>query len=139
MDWLDNIKKELELSKNHPIRKKKDWEIERDIRLIEISKKGGKITGKINGKIAGRTAVESGQLASVRSLGGKNGGRKAVESGFLKSIASQGGKVGGKIGGKTTCAKVHICPHCKKPYKGPTYFRWHGDKCKQNPTLFLNI
>lgn len=33
MNWLDNIKKELEVSKNHPIRKKKDFEIDRLIRL----------------------------------------------------------------------------------------------------------
>lgn len=33
MSWLDDIQKELEKSRNHPVRKKKEWEIDREIRL----------------------------------------------------------------------------------------------------------
>jgi hypothetical protein len=173
MDWLDNIKKELEVSKNHPIRKKRDWEIERDIRLKEQSKEGGKISGKLN--------VESGHLASIRSkessskggkiagkhtspnggriggkIGGKTQGNRNVQSGHLASISHLGGKITGPLlgrkavesghlarvrplSGKISCAKVYTCPHCNKTGKGPIMLRHHFDRCKQNPTLFLNI
>ena len=75
------------------------------------------------GKKAGKTAVESGQLASIASLGGKIqgkknkesghilnlgkkygkiNGKKAVESGQLASIQSLGGKIAGKLRRKLT-------------------------------------
>ena len=50
MNWLNDIKKELEDSKSHPIRDKKDWEIQRDILLKDIAGSGGKIGGQIGGK-----------------------------------------------------------------------------------------
>jgi hypothetical protein len=54
---------------------------------------------------AGRKAVESGQLASVASLGGRTQGRKNVESGQIASIATiesrcKGGRIGGRIAGR---------------------------------------
>ncbi len=38
------------------------------------------------GKISGKKAVESGQLASIQSLGGKIAGKKAVESGHMTAL-----------------------------------------------------
>jgi hypothetical protein len=76
--------------------------------------KGGKITGKINGKIAGKMHVESGHLASIRSL----------------ENSIKGGKLGGKIAGKTSCAIERKCPWCFRIIKSPSYFRYHGDRCK---------
>lgn len=85
----------------------------------EVGSKGGKIGGKISGK----KAVESGQLARVRtkescSAGGKTTGKKSVESGHMSRMAKISGKknvesghldrirtkaicsAGGKAGGK---------------------------------------
>ncbi len=53
---------------------------------------------------------------------GQKGGRSQVESGHLQSISSKGGKTTGSI--------ERTCPHCNKPIKGPTYFRFHGNNCK---------
>jgi hypothetical protein len=57
------------------------------------------------GKIGGLWAVESGQLASIRSKAGKNGSK------IINSIE-------------------RTCPHCNTNIKGPSYFRYHGDRCK---------
>jgi hypothetical protein len=53
--------------------------------------------GKRAGTKYGRKAVESDQLARVRSNGGKTQSGRNAESGQLASIASKGGKAGGKV------------------------------------------
>lgn len=96
MSWLDDIQKDLQDARNHPMRNKKDWQIEKLIRLDDNRAKGGRKGGKIAGKIA----KETGQIYTIASKGGKVGGkvqgRRNVESGHLQSICSSGGKVSGK-------------------------------------------
>jgi hypothetical protein len=75
----------------------------------EARREGGKISGKIGGKMTGA----------------KN---------LTKEARREGGKIGGKIGGKKVQSIERICPHCSTPMKGSTYFRWHGDHCKQKTT-----
>lgn len=41
------------------------------------------------------------------------------------------GKINGKIGGPKSQAIERNCTYCSKTIKGSTYFRYHGDKCKQ--------
>ena len=55
-------------------------------------------------------------------IGGKISGKKNVESGHMAKI--------NKMGGVAAASIVRICPHCGKEGKGPSYFRFHGDKCK---------
>jgi hypothetical protein len=50
MSWLEDLHKELEVSRLHPVRKKKDWEIERDMRLKQQSKYAAKCAGDKNVK-----------------------------------------------------------------------------------------
>jgi len=101
MSWLDDIQKDLEKSRNHPVRKKKDWEIEKLIRLSDVRAQGG----KVGGKIAGQIAKETGQIYTIASKGGKKGAysvhKLLRESGYYDSEkhrkdCSNGGKVGGK-------------------------------------------
>ena len=69
--------------------------------------------GKIGGKIGGKKAVDSGQLASIRTF---------------ESCSK---------GGKTAIKKVNsierTCPYCSKTMNCGTYGRWHGQKCKLAP------
>ena len=74
-----------------------------------------------------------------RSKGGTKVGMKNVETGQLKSIASLGGKAVGSKNGKKSQSIERTCPHCNTIIKGPLYFRWHGDNCKQNPIKYDRI
>lgn len=62
-------------------------------------------------KIAGKKAVDSGQLAAMRT-----------KESILK-------------GAKTTASIERICPHCNKTTKSNTYFMNHGDRCKLKPQI----
>ncbi len=53
-----------------------------------------------------------------RLKGALKGGKSAVESGQLKSICSMGGKIGGKIAGYMQSQKEYICPNCNRIGKG---------------------
>jgi len=46
------------------------------------------------------------------------GGKKNAGSGHISSL------------GKTSCAIERTCPWCFRIIKSPSYFRWHGDRCK---------
>lgn len=46
---------------------------------------------------------------------------------------SNAGKKGGLKGGKTMGNKVSYCQYCQETYKGVSYNRYHGEKCKKNP------
>ena len=158
MSWLDDIQKDLEKSRNHPVRKKKDWEIERDIRLKGQSKEASskrkniKESGRIGG-LAGSKEDKSKAGKIGGKTAGKMNGSKNLKTAWEKNrqymiqISSEAGKVGGKITGKLNAENGHIqeisslgglkassilrtCPHCDKTIKGPLYFRYHGDKCK---------
>lgn len=107
--------------------------------MVKMTSKGGKIGGPKCGKIA----VESGQLASIRtkenqSKGGKIQGPRNVESGQWASLRTpehqkKAGSAGGKIGGHITGNQKRICPYCGLESNGVGYFRWHGDRCKHKP------
>jgi hypothetical protein len=56
--------------------------------------------------------------AEDRLKGALKGGKSAVESGQLKSICSMGGKIGGKIAGKISSQIERICPNCNRIGKG---------------------
>ena len=64
-----------------------------------------------------------------RLKGSIKGGKSAVETGQLKSVCSMGGKVGGKIAGKLQSQKEYICPVCKKKGRGNRFVS-HIKKCK---------
>ena len=68
-----------------------------------------------NGKISGIKNTENGHLNRIRTYEG----------------CARGGK--SSIGKNNYIAKsiVRICYYCNKTIKGPNYFKWHGDKCKQ--------
>ena len=61
--------------------------------------------------------------------GAKKGGKTAVESGQLASIQSMGGKIGGKINGKLQSQRVHTCPNCGKVGRGNGMVG-HINRCK---------
>jgi hypothetical protein len=42
-----------------------------------------------------------------------------------------------KIGGKISASVERTCPYCGSTIRGASYFRWHGDRCKQAPTSVL--
>ncbi len=50
--------------------------------------------------------------------GAIKGGQTAVLSGQLQSICSMGGKVGGKIAGRLQSQKEYICPTCNRKGRG---------------------
>ena len=64
-----------------------------------------------------------------RLKGSLKGGKSAVESGQLKSICSMGGKIGGKIAGKISSQIERICPNCNRIGKGNRFVS-HIKNCK---------
>ena len=167
MDWLDNIKKELEVSKNHPIRKKRDWEIERDIRLNSQSKYANEQSKKVD---------PTNRILNAIKIGKANKGSKCAEDLKIQISEKLKGrvisnehskKISQSLKGKAKSdehkqrlseARIGIrcehtskrnsdmnskkfkCEYCNREIGGlANYKRYHGNKCKQNPTLFLNI
>jgi hypothetical protein len=128
MDWLDNIKKELEISNNHPIRKKKDWEIEREIRWKSMAKDAGEAAKKAHKKNkTGTLSFTDKQRSEWSSLGGKAG---------TKEQKSKAGKLGSSEdkskAGSISSNKIHTCSYCGKSHKGNGFFRYHKNgKCLQ--------
>lgn len=88
----------------------------------------------LGGKIQGHKNAESGHMKEIQKLSPKkwtkeassNGGKATMSGDKAKEIQSMGGKVGGKLSQQIE----RECPHCNKSVKGPLYFRYHGDKCK---------
>jgi predicted GIY-YIG superfamily endonuclease len=64
-----------------------------------------------------------------RLKGALKGGKSAVESGQLKSVCSMGGKIGGKIAGKLQSQKEYICPNCNRKGRGKRFVS-HIKNCK---------
>jgi hypothetical protein len=131
--------RELELQKQYglPVDKKPYWQVIK-MPTPYSRRKGGKVSGRKN--------VKTGDLLKASSLGGKASGKKVgaklykegkglfsmTEEDKLKA-RQKGGLLGGSKGGKKTASIERTCPHCNKILKGPTYFVWHGDKCKAKP------
>jgi 3-oxoacyl-ACP reductase-like protein len=55
---------------------------------------------------------------SDRMKGAYKGGKSAILSGQLLSVCSIGGKNGGKIAGKIQSQKEYICPNCNRKGRG---------------------
>lgn len=64
-----------------------------------------------------------------RLKGALKGGKSAVESGQLMSICSMGGKIGGKIAGKISSQIERVCPNCNRSGKGNRFVS-HIKNCK---------
>ena len=120
--------------------------------ISNLGKSG--IGGKIGGKITGKKNVESGHIQALGKKYGAIVGTDNVKLGrgcMNFENRSKGGKVNSEKGtglfgmdkdsiykstskgGKITTAIQRQCPHCNKTIKGPSYFTWHGDKCKAKP------
>jgi len=67
--------------------------------------------------------------AEDRLKGALKGGKSAVESGQLKSICSMGGKIGGKIAGKISSQIERVCPNCNRSGRGNRFVS-HIKNCK---------
>lgn len=101
--------------------------VNEDPRHKDWSSKGGKIQGKRN--------AESGHMKEIQKLSphefpeyaSSMGGKATMSGEHAKRIQTMGGSVAGKISQQIE----RTCPHCDKTIKGPLYFRYHGDKCKQ--------
>jgi hypothetical protein len=106
-NWEQNKKVEL------------GWPREKSYRSQKVMRKNLSLLNKnkehqINAaKIAGKKAVDSGQLAAMRT-------KESIHK-----------------GAKTTASIERICPHCNKTTKSNTYFMNHGDRCKLKPQLHL--
>jgi hypothetical protein len=123
MNWLDDIQKELNESKNHPIRNKKDWEIEREIRNRDMAKWAGELAAESHRKNkTGAFSFTDEQRSAYSSLGGKAGTTEAK---------SRAGKMASKEdkskAAKISANKIHTCSYCGKSHKGNGFFRYHKD------------
>lgn len=99
--------RELQRKWGYPVDKKPYWQV---VRMSSAGgKAGGKIAGKIGGKIGGNIAVESGQLASIRT----------------HESCSKGGKV-------VTAMRVQ-CPYCDM-ISNPGAIGKHKKTCKNKQT-----
>jgi hypothetical protein len=96
--------REIELQKQYglPVDHKPYWKI------IQMPTKEGSMKG---GKKAGITNRDSGHMKTLNNKFNAD-----------KEHQSKAGKVVG--------AMLRICPHCNKTVKGPSYFVFHGEKCK---------
>ena len=134
MSWLDDIQKDLEDSRNHPVRKKKDWEIVRDIRLKDQAKYASSLGASKGGKIGGATNRKTGHIQSLAGHAGKIAVQKRKERDMDKFLQDQSnaGKKGSKKAmesGKFGFYTTGECPHCKSNVRLTNLKRWHGDKC----------
>jgi hypothetical protein len=64
--------------------------------------------------------------------GGKKAGITNIESGHMKRLNTKlnSDKEHQSKAGKVVGSMIRTCPHCNKTVKGPSYFVFHGDKCK---------
>lgn len=99
MSWLDDIQKELEKSRNHPVRKKKEWEIDRDIRLKGQAVSAGKSRSNDGIKRSSKAIKDSGWYDSkeYKEMCKKNGidwgkkqGKVNVENGHMEKMREKG-------------------------------------------------
>lgn len=93
MDWLEQVKREIEEFHNTKYGQMSDGQL----RKLETNRFNGKVTGDKNkksgqisalGKKWGAICKENGHLARISKMGGD----KHVKSGHLKSISSVGGQ-----------------------------------------------
>ena len=94
----------------------------------------------INGRFYGRQdlimniVAEFDNRVDARALEGQLKLQYGLEWTEVTSV-SNAGKIGGAShnspnGGKISCSKERICPHCNKIGHGPVMYRYHGEKCK---------
>lgn len=133
MSWLDDIQKDLQDAKQHPSREKKDWEIDRDIRLKDQSKKAAKkrvetLTkeqcsngGKVRAANGGIEQIMKASSFESRSKGGVTSGNNNVKSGHWKKVQEAALEV---------VTQEVKCPHCSEVGNLNIMKRWHFDKCK---------
>jgi hypothetical protein len=90
-------------------------------------------------KESGRRCIVIGKTKENQSKNGKKGGKIAgkivyeQKKGMFSMSEEDKFKVrsnAGKIGGKIVASVERTCFYCNKTTKGPSYFRYHGDKCK---------
>lgn len=161
MSWLDDIQKDLQDARQHPSREKKDWEIERDIRLRGMSKMANDKSQLVD---------PTNRILHAKKIGKKNKGRTMSSEAKKKISESTKGKVvteetrkkmsnahKGKPKSeshkqKLSEARMGIkcehtskrnsemnskrfkCEHCGRDIGGwANYKRFHGDECKKNP------
>lgn len=99
------------------------WRRERPLRhLRTIAKKAHKKLSKLNSNYE--------HQCNAGKIGGKIQGLKNKESGQIQSISSYANQYNG---GFNACLIERTCTYCNKTIKGPSYFKWHGDKCKAKP------
>lgn len=123
---LDSFQKEVT---------KKDWEIDRDVRLVSMCEDAAKIRGeeikndKSHQSSAGKARAQKGgkeQLQSVtsfeaRSKGGITSGNNNVKSGHWKKVQEAALEI---------VTQEVECPHCGSKGNLNIMKRWHFDKCK---------
>jgi hypothetical protein len=81
-------------------------------------------------KIVSQHRNTKGFTEEQRLRGAKKGGKTAVESGQLLSICSMGGKVGGKIAGHMQSQKEYTCNVCGRSGRGNRFVN-HIKNCSK--------
>lgn len=159
MSWLEDIKKDLEDSSNHPVRKKKDWEIERDIRLKDMAKYGSSLGSSKGGKIGGEVNKKSGQASELgkkytynnhlgQKLTTKNKEWRMVYG--MKGAKTRGKQLsenndicykGGKSRGEQLKNSFKTCKHCKQTLKESLYYAksHHKGECVETYDEYVKI
>ena len=113
MSWLDDIQKDLEESKRHPIREKKDWEIERDIRVKDFTsdpshqKKANNAGARKGGIARGRSKEGREFMRKIQKLSNPTGPKNFKQRNEFRIYKD--GKVIGKYGKIVDIAKAYGC------------------------------
>jgi hypothetical protein len=158
MDWLEQIKRDLEKSKEHPIRKKKDWQIDRDIRLNNQSKKAALAASKV--VTAAKTYAQKNNGKKNKGIKRTNEFREVVSEKLKGRVVTEEhrNKISSSLKGKAKSEehKQHLseskkgikcqhtsnrnsefnsmkfkCNNCQREIGGlANYKRFHGDNCK---------
>ena len=81
-------------------------------------------------KIISENRHYGGFTEEQRLRGAKKGGKTAVESGQLFSVCSMGGKIGGKIAGRLQSQKEYVCNNCGRSGRGNRFVS-HIKNCKE--------
>lgn len=136
MDWLEQLKKDLEDARLHPSRNKKDWEIERDIRNADLAHIGGQAASISHKKNKTGTFRFTKEQCSIN---GQKGGLATT-----KETLSKAGKAGSKEdkskAAKISSNKVHTCQYCGETQKGNGFFRYHeGGKCLERKKFVSQV